>query len=108
MVFLKYFDVTRQTLLGQGKVFVGRNQKVGDLQGVVCEKMGWPVNTPLKLYEVSWSRTSSHGTRVKGDSFKQEIKAGMIEIMKPRSTFAQSEIQDGDVICFQVDLSEKE
>jgi ubiquitin carboxyl-terminal hydrolase 7 len=32
----------------------------------------------------------------------------MIELMKSKSTFAQSEIQDGDVICFQVDQSEKE
>lgn len=32
----------------------------------------------------------------------------MIELMKPKFTFAQSEIQDGDVICFQVDQSEKE
>ena len=32
----------------------------------------------------------------------------MIELMKQKSTFAQSEIQDGDVICFQVDHSEKE
>jgi ubiquitin carboxyl-terminal hydrolase 7 len=32
----------------------------------------------------------------------------MIEVMKPKMTFAQSEIQDGDVICFQAELSEKE
>lgn len=32
----------------------------------------------------------------------------MIELMKPKSTFAQSEIQDGDVICFQVEISDKE
>lgn len=32
----------------------------------------------------------------------------MIELMKAKSTFAQSEIQDGDIICFQVELSEKE
>ena len=32
----------------------------------------------------------------------------MIELMKPKMTFAQSEIQDGDVICFQVDITEKE
>ena len=32
----------------------------------------------------------------------------MIEQMKPKSTFAQSEIQDGDVICFQVEISEKD
>ena len=38
----------------------------------------------------------------------QEIKPGMIELMKPKMTFAQSEIQDGDVICFQVEISEKE
>jgi ubiquitin carboxyl-terminal hydrolase 7 len=49
---LKWFDVSRQTLLGQGKVFVGKNQKVGDLHGLICEKMGWPASTPLKLYEV--------------------------------------------------------
>jgi hypothetical protein len=38
----------------------------------------------------------------------QEIKPGMIELMKPKFTFVQSEIQDGDVICFQVDLSDTE
>lgn len=32
----------------------------------------------------------------------------MIEQMKPKQTFGQSEIQDGDVICFQVELPEKE
>ena len=42
------------------------------------------------------------------DMASQEIKPGMIELMKPKLTFAQSEIQDGDVICFQVDLPDKE
>lgn len=32
----------------------------------------------------------------------------MIDLMKSKSTFAQSEIQDGDAICFQVDIPEKE
>jgi ubiquitin carboxyl-terminal hydrolase 7 len=32
----------------------------------------------------------------------------MIELMKLKLSFAQSEIQDGDVICFQVDLPDKE
>ena len=32
----------------------------------------------------------------------------MIALMKPKLTFGQNEIQDGDVICFQVDLPEKE
>lgn len=40
--------------------------------------------------------------------FNQEIKMGMIELMKPRQTFVTSEIQDGDVICFQVEMPDKE
>jgi len=53
MIFLKWFDVQRQTLLGQGKVFVGKNQKVAELCPLICERMGWAPTTPLKLYEVS-------------------------------------------------------
>lgn len=32
----------------------------------------------------------------------------MIELMKPKATFVQSEIQDGDIICFQVEMNDKE
>ncbi|KAG8969651.1 hypothetical protein FRC03_001523 [Tulasnella sp. 419] len=88
MIFLKYFDVQNQTLTGISKVYVQRNQKVGDLAGIIAEKMKWAPNVPIKLYE--------------------EIKPGMIEMMKPKSTYAQSEIQDGDIICFQTEISEKE
>jgi ubiquitin carboxyl-terminal hydrolase 7 len=31
----------------------------------------------------------------------------MIELMKLKNTFAVSEIQDGDVICFQVDIGQE-
>ncbi|PWN30800.1 putative ubiquitin-specific processing protease 21 [Jaminaea rosea] len=88
MIFLKYFDVSRQTLTGQGRVYVNRNQKVSDLIPTINELMRWTPQTQIKLYE--------------------EIKPGMIEQMKSKATFAQSEIQDGDVICFQVDISDKD
>ncbi|KZT28449.1 cysteine proteinase [Neolentinus lepideus HHB14362 ss-1] len=88
MIFLKHFDTTKQTLYGVGKCYVQRNAKVGDLIPIVNERMRWTPGTPLKLYE--------------------EIKPGMIELMKPKLTFAQSEIQDGDVICFQVEINDKE
>ena len=32
----------------------------------------------------------------------------MIESMKPRLTLAKSEIQTGDIICFQVEISDQE
>lgn len=38
----------------------------------------------------------------------QEIKHSMIEPMKAKQTFQQSEIQDGDIICFQRTLNESE
>ncbi|TEB31291.1 ubiquitin carboxyl-terminal hydrolase 5 [Coprinellus micaceus] len=88
MVFLKHFDTSKQTLMGAGKVYVLRSNKVGDLVPLINERMRWTPGTPLKLYE--------------------EIKPGMIELMKSKQSFAQSEIQDGDIICFQVDLPEKE
>ncbi|TFL07619.1 hypothetical protein BDV98DRAFT_558165 [Pterulicium gracile] len=88
MVFLKHFDTSKQTLYGIGKATVARNSKVSDLVPIINERMRWPHSTPMKLYE--------------------EIKPGMIDLMKSKSTFAQSEIQDGDAICFQVDIPEKE
>ncbi|KAF8509282.1 hypothetical protein JB92DRAFT_2947613 [Gautieria morchelliformis] len=88
MIFIKYFDVSKQSLYGIGKTYVQRTSKVGDLCHVINEKMRWPPGTPLKLYE--------------------EIKPTMIELMKPKATFVQSEIQDGDIICFQVEMNEKE
>lgn len=88
MVFLKHFDTTKQTLLGVGKIHMPRSSKVSDLIPIINERMRWASGTPLKLYE--------------------EIKPGMIELMKPKYTFTLSEIQDGDIICFQVDISDKE
>ena len=89
MFFLNHFDKSKQTLHGIGKCLCSAwNAKISDLIPTINERMRWTPGTPLKLYE--------------------EIKPGMIELMKAKLTFSQSEIQDGDVICFQVDLSEKE
>lgn len=88
MIFLKWFDFNRQTLTGQGKVFVNKNSKVSELIPYIQEKMGWPASTPIKLYE--------------------EIKAGMIEGLKIKQSYLQNEIQDGDVMTYQVEIPEKE
>lgn len=88
MVFLKHFDTSKQTLCGIGKAYIPKTAKVADLVPLINERMRWLPGTPLKLFE--------------------EIKPGMIELMKLKFSFSQSEIQDGDIICFQVDLSEKE
>ncbi|PYH96113.1 ubiquitin C-terminal hydrolase [Aspergillus ellipticus CBS 707.79] len=88
LVFLKHFDAPSQTLTGVGAVYVRKTQKVADLAPIILEKMGWAAGTEFMLFE--------------------EIKHNMIDIMKPKQTFQQSEIQDGDIIAFQKTLKESE
>ena len=88
MVFVKNFDVAHQTLAGIGHFYVHRHMRVLDLAMMINERMRYPATTALKIYE--------------------EIKPNMIELMKMKATFLQSEIQDGDIVCFQVDMAEKE
>ncbi|CAB4447002.1 unnamed protein product [Rhizophagus irregularis] len=88
MVFIKYFDPDKQAFEGLGHLYVQKIGKVGDITRVLCEKKNFSPDTPLKIYE--------------------EIKPNMIEEMKLESTFQQSEFQDGDIICFQKVLTEKE
>ena len=90
LVFLKHFDVDAQTLMGVGHTYVKKLAKVAELWPTIAEIMHWDqASMPsLALYE--------------------EIKHSMIEPMKPKMTFQQAEIQDGDVICFQKELSDSE
>lgn len=52
MIFMKHFDMSKQTLYGVGKVYVSRNSKVQDLYPIINERMRWTPGTPLRLYEV--------------------------------------------------------
>ncbi|KAJ5665218.1 Ubiquitin carboxyl-terminal hydrolase 21 [Penicillium maclennaniae] len=88
LVFLKNFDVAAQTLTGVGPVYVRKNQKVSDLAPTILSRMKWPAGTEFLLFE--------------------EIKHNMIDVMKPKQTFQQSEIQDGDIITFQRQVKDSE
>jgi ubiquitin carboxyl-terminal hydrolase 7 len=88
MLFLKHFDAKEQTLYGVGNFYAGYQDKVQELGPQILKVMGWPPGTNFKLSE--------------------EIKQNMIEAMKPKMTLAQSEIQDGDIITVQRNLSDKE
>ncbi|EER27674.1 Ubiquitin carboxyl-terminal hydrolase family protein [Coccidioides posadasii C735 delta SOWgp] len=88
LIFLKYFDVHAQTLTGVKHVFVRKHAKVSEISGTILELMNWAPGTSFLLYE--------------------EIRHSMIDPMKPKHTFHQSEIQDGDIICFQRSIPESE
>lgn len=89
IIFLKYFDIEKQQLKGMGHVYMSPNDKVIELATPILQMMGWePGNVNLSLYE--------------------EIKQNYVEAMKPKQTLVASEIQDGDIVCFQRALADNE
>jgi ubiquitin carboxyl-terminal hydrolase 7 len=88
VIFLKHFDPFTESLRGVSHLYMRKNDKVGEVIAPINEKMGWPKGTEVSLFE--------------------EIKPTMIEPIKPKQSFHQAEIQDGDIICFQKALSDKE
>ena len=88
LIFLKHFDVDRQQLNGAGHIYMSPLDKAQDLATPILRLMGWEAGVSLELFE--------------------EIKQNYIEPMKSKNTLIASEIQDGDIICFQRHLSEGE
>ncbi|KAH7100498.1 hypothetical protein BKA62DRAFT_706491 [Auriculariales sp. MPI-PUGE-AT-0066] len=80
-IFLKYFDVMQQRLRGVFRLNISRASRLDVLPAIINERMMWAPSKRLKLYE--------------------EIKPGMIDSLKMDRSFAQQDIQTGDIICFQ-------
>ncbi|CAO3632410.1 unnamed protein product [Cunninghamella blakesleeana] len=87
LVFIKLFDKLKQDVHGIGKLYVPKNAKVGSIVERLNKLASFEPDTPITLYE--------------------EIKPEMVEIMDLEKTFAQSEIQDGDIICIEKELSDE-
>ncbi|PNS16491.1 hypothetical protein CAC42_225 [Sphaceloma murrayae] len=89
VIFLKHFDVEQQELKGAGHAYMSPDARVMDLATPILELMGWEQGkTNLKLFE--------------------EIKPNFVETMKPKQTLIQSELQDGDIVCFQKHYTDDE
>lgn len=103
LVFLKYFDVESQSLNGAGHIYIKKQAKVAEIVPLIQQLMEW-VPPASSLTNGLTNGTVSPPTL----ALYEEIKHSMIEPMKPKSTLAQSEIQDGDIVCFQKVLSDKD
>ena len=103
LVFLKYFNAETQSLRGVGHIYVKKQAKVADMSPMIMQLMGWTHNTSSLPNGVA-NGSSPPPTL----ALYEEIKHSMIESMKPKNTLAMAEIQDGDIVCFQKVLSEKE
>ncbi|KAI9103187.1 cysteine proteinase [Phlyctochytrium arcticum] len=88
VLFLKYYDPTTGRLSYAGRLVADRSLKTADIVPTLVERVKLPPGTPLKLFE--------------------EVKPEMIDALKPKMTFAQAELGDGDIICFQQDIKADE
>ncbi|KAH8652510.1 hypothetical protein BX600DRAFT_516539 [Xylariales sp. PMI_506] len=86
LLFLKFFDQEKQSLHGVGHLYVSKEKKVEDLVPVICKKMGWGDKLPSGHQLAMW----------------EEIKPQMIEQLKAKQSLKAAELQDGDIICFQL------
>ncbi|KAL8772774.1 MAG: hypothetical protein Q9209_002119 [Squamulea sp. 1 TL-2023] len=112
LIFLKYFNVEDQTLQGVGHIYMKKSSKVAEIIPAVQQLMGWsPGKDSMSMSSTSSSSISpisNPAASAPSIQLFEEIKHSMIEAMKPKLTLQQAEIQDGDIVCFQRVLSEKE
>lgn len=52
VIFLKWFNVESQSLVGCGHIYISNQRRVEELAPLILERMKWPEDTKLKLYEV--------------------------------------------------------
>lgn len=103
LIFLKHFDAESQTLRGVGHIYLKKQAKVSDMFPMIMQKMSW-----------GGGSTGMANGIINGNipaptlSLYEEIKSSMIEPMKPKATLQNAEIQDGDIVCFQRQLAEKQ
>lgn len=111
LIFLKYFNPEAQTLKGVGHIYMKKTSKVAEMIPAIQHLMGWsPSRDPASLSSESHSGLPSppHSTARTSLCLYEEIKHTMIEPLKAKATLQQAEIQDGDIVCFQRALSEKQ
>ncbi|KAJ2379635.1 ubiquitin-specific protease ubp15 [Coemansia sp. RSA 2607] len=82
MIHIKYLNLDQQTMDGIGNLYVRANEPVRNILPKLRSMVNLPPDTNITLYE--------------------EVKPSLIDKMDVSLTFTQAEIQNGDIICFQI------
>ncbi|KAJ1988497.1 ubiquitin-specific protease ubp15 [Coemansia sp. RSA 1358] len=82
LIHIKYYDPEQQLMAGIGTLYIYADKQVRDIIPDLWKMANLKPNTPITLYE--------------------EVKPSLIEEMDINLTFQKAEIQNGDIICFQV------
>lgn len=84
VIFVKYYEPETTKLEYLGPVRVKLSLKGQDLIPIMTDLKKLPPSTNIAIYE--------------------EVKPGMVDPLKLQSTLAQSELVNGDILCFQKNL----
>ncbi|KAI9598113.1 cysteine proteinase, partial [Syncephalis fuscata] len=88
LLFIKYYDPKTSTIEYVGKLYVNLAHKIETVIPVLRDMKGIPPATSISLFE--------------------EVKPGMVDGLNGDKTFRDAELQSGDIICFQADLTPNE
>jgi ubiquitin carboxyl-terminal hydrolase 7 len=88
LIFIKHFQPEHQIIHGVGHLYVRKDAKVNSVLNALKEMIGYGEEEEISIYE--------------------EIKANMIDPVDFHYTFAQAELQDGDILCVQKKLTAEE
>ncbi|KAJ3333525.1 hypothetical protein HDU76_007055 [Blyttiomyces sp. JEL0837] len=89
VIFLKYYDPFTARIHFVGNIQItNKSQRLWEIFPLLCERANLAKGTQLLLFE--------------------EVKPEMIDLLKPKATFTGAELGDGDIICYQRDLSSSE
>lgn len=88
LLFIKHFKPEHQLIHGVGHLYVPKDEKVHSIVSTLKQMVQFSEDQEILLFE--------------------EIKAGMIDPVDFNSTFAQAELQDGDILCVQKKLTPEE
>lgn len=85
LLFLKYFNPVQQSLVGVTSVVLYGNSKIQALVPIVCQTMGWPPDTPLRIWE--------------------EVNAFEVKLLDITKMVTASKLFNGHILVFERILS---
>ncbi|KAI8331821.1 hypothetical protein EDC96DRAFT_548710 [Choanephora cucurbitarum] len=88
LIFIKLFRPEHQDIHGAGHIYARKDAKVSSIVDDLKRMVGFPESQPVLLFE--------------------EIKSTMIDRVDTSLTFTQAELQDGDILCIQRELTTEE
>ncbi|KAK9823704.1 hypothetical protein WJX72_004794 [[Myrmecia] bisecta] len=88
LLFFKFYDPLTETLRYAGRGFAHKTTKVADMFPMLRKMAGLPEDAPLEAYE-----------EIK---FEPNV---MCDQLQPKTTLTTAQLEDGDIMCYQLALA---